>query len=953
MMTKIKRSASAAPADRKPSTEELTRTLIESPKAHSPENETNGGGICTSWKPLSNTFGSASHETYLEKLTSTKTVDLCLSWDAGPDFCHFPLRMLDDLAQKDPISSPEKNHELDPWPPTTLDTFSVPMTLPARDTNFLEEPILDWQGHQQERDVYHETDPPAYLPHYTLNSNYGSLLYDFERYRDPYGPLRKGNRISTSIAKRIFNKVMGLPRMWKTLQRKISPQTRGHGGQDVKELLACQVEGCDFKFNPYPARPLTATLYATSLAESKGKYEALSYCWGDESQRSSVLVNVQDSGQGHGTKEVAVSITRSLAEALVDLRLTNDDRVLWADAICINQSDNVEKSTQVRQMLQVYESSRRTVAYLGRDMSGLQAAIAHMDYLWASIDYPRVRGNGLSAVWHPAKGLVRAPEDLDALNQLVSEGVRTPFVTAALLPEPDADAMAPRNLNREEGVLASPADIEAAWTKWFSLPWFTRAWTTQEFVGAPNVLLQLGPGAVSFGLFDMRLLLEILQKNKAKEPASMLLDHILGCGGAMKMLQMWNLKDSRDLRIGEAYFRFESAAQYTSTPTINAKDPRDRLWALLSLTGDRSEPALQADYDLDVKEVYGRFSRHIVSQGDLFRLLSVAPHTSENMPSWGLTNGECVPGQYLSAFQAHLPRTAISEFLEGKPTKSLPVFNDDGTRLRVPAVLADRIEWLSPQLPDYKPTALGNIFQTHPILDAIIQSIDEAAAASFFLLPPESPGRTLIDFFRGLTFRCDPDSVYLPGGKAAYSAKWDGYLRAWLESTALAIKISNQHQVDWLADVSSILSTLSLISMDLSALRHSAFFKMVQQEGWPMDMVQGAGRSLEPPTDGDYEDGSALFEKLQRFMPVIWHYFGMRVRYWTLRRVGRSRRGYLCNLDPRAQIGDYIALMEYNSATVLREKEKGVFRIVGHAYVHRSQEGAKMDGLEAEEIWLC
>lgn len=27
-------------------------------------------------------------------------------------------------------------------------------------------------------------------------------------------------------------------------------QTRGHGGQDVKELLSCKVEGCSFKFKP-------------------------------------------------------------------------------------------------------------------------------------------------------------------------------------------------------------------------------------------------------------------------------------------------------------------------------------------------------------------------------------------------------------------------------------------------------------------------------------------------------------------------------------------------------------------------------------------------------------------------------------------------------------------------------------------------------------------------------
>ena len=73
------------------------------------------------------------------------------------------------------------------------------------------------------------------------------------------------------------------------------------------------------------------------------------------------------------------------------------------------------------------------------------------------------------------------------------EGVRTPFLTVASLPEPDPDVVAPRNLQREDGVLASSGDIEAAWTKWFSLPWFIRAWTTQEFVGGPMFCFSLAP----------------------------------------------------------------------------------------------------------------------------------------------------------------------------------------------------------------------------------------------------------------------------------------------------------------------------------------------------------------------------------------------------------------------------------------------------------------------------
>jgi len=36
--------------------------------------------------------------------------------------------------------------------------------------------------------------------------------------------------------------------------------------------------------------------------------------------------------------------TQSLASVVADLRSHTSDRILWADAMCINQTDNAEKS---------------------------------------------------------------------------------------------------------------------------------------------------------------------------------------------------------------------------------------------------------------------------------------------------------------------------------------------------------------------------------------------------------------------------------------------------------------------------------------------------------------------------------------------------------------------------------------------------------------------------------
>jgi hypothetical protein len=83
-------------------------------------------------------------------------------------------------------------------------------------------------------------------------------------------------------------------------------------------------------------------------------YEALSYCWGDSSEQRTVLCN----GQTH-------SITASLYDALSRLRHEDEPRLVWADALCINRSNDYEKSIQVSRMGQIYSRAERVVVWFG------------------------------------------------------------------------------------------------------------------------------------------------------------------------------------------------------------------------------------------------------------------------------------------------------------------------------------------------------------------------------------------------------------------------------------------------------------------------------------------------------------------------------------------------------------------------------------------------------------
>jgi hypothetical protein len=97
-------------------------------------------------------------------------------------------------------------------------------------------------------------------------------------------------------------------------------------------------------------------LFNTTLdAKDRVSFEALSYTWGDVNSTSPIIL--------HGNLHL---ITKTLKLALRHLRYPERERILWVDALCINQSNNSEKSQQVLQMRHVYcGGAQRVVVWLG------------------------------------------------------------------------------------------------------------------------------------------------------------------------------------------------------------------------------------------------------------------------------------------------------------------------------------------------------------------------------------------------------------------------------------------------------------------------------------------------------------------------------------------------------------------------------------------------------------
>src|ERR1700749_5162946 len=76
-------------------------------------------------------------------------------------------------------------------------------------------------------------------------------------------------------------------------------------------------------------------------------YAALSCTWGSASKRPcEILIN--------GSK---MRVTKNVYLALRDLRYQKEDRILWIDALCIDQNNDVERGHQVQQMRSIYSSA--------------------------------------------------------------------------------------------------------------------------------------------------------------------------------------------------------------------------------------------------------------------------------------------------------------------------------------------------------------------------------------------------------------------------------------------------------------------------------------------------------------------------------------------------------------------------------------------------------------------
>ncbi|KAK0118337.1 hypothetical protein ONS95_012627 [Cadophora gregata] len=107
------------------------------------------------------------------------------------------------------------------------------------------------------------------------------------------------------------------------------------------------------------ASPLECQLRTATFSDPEA-YDALSYVWGEAKFTASIQLN-----------SVPFLITPRLEEALQYLGYCDKPRVLWVDALCINQRNSNELRYQVGLMRQIYTNCKSGVVWLGPDEGGV------------------------------------------------------------------------------------------------------------------------------------------------------------------------------------------------------------------------------------------------------------------------------------------------------------------------------------------------------------------------------------------------------------------------------------------------------------------------------------------------------------------------------------------------------------------------------------------------------
>lgn len=308
-------------------------------------------------------------------------------------------------------------------------------------------------------------------------------------------------------------------------------------------------------------------------------YECLSYRWGHE-----------DSGSIKLREDASLALNQNLLDALHFLRQSDTRRVLWADQICINQADDLEKTKQVGLMGEIYRKASKVVAWLG------------------------LPDEKTPSTFNFLKGLSRY---VIAIGR--KEGVGFPNSAE------DNDKLLEAMVKEYPTSLPQWTDVQA----FLERDWFSRVWILQEIVLAKSILIQCGDHTLSWGTLDLLGSLLIKRPKNDITPIRDLGEFMLQMVRARVTHHFGAIEQKRSFLSLTALLREMRARKAT--------DPRDKVYGLLGIVVGQSESKLRPDYTKDWPIVYADMTNSLLAYDkklSILKLVEVKARMETQFPSW-------------------------------------------------------------------------------------------------------------------------------------------------------------------------------------------------------------------------------------------------------------------------------------------------------------------------------
>lgn len=303
-------------------------------------------------------------------------------------------------------------------------------------------------------------------------------------------------------------------------------------------------------------------------------YEALSYTWGRPDPQFYISCN-----------GLRMGVAENLWHALHRIRHTEQTRILWIDAICINQDDIEERNHQVTMMKEIYSRASNVIVWLGEASKDSSDAVSLIKSITTN--------DTLKEAYYKREGLTVTEAEIESFG------------------------------------LPAPWDKEwLALDKLLSRPWFSRVWIIQEVIMSSMATFLIGGEQLAWN--DILLAVQCVANTNILSiihgPLS------LASVSFLNEIGWYYTHGAEEGRPGlPLHFLLDATRMSVSTLR------EDKVYGLLGLSSDSHSLGIQPDYSISANDLYIKSTIKLLEAGDIGILNSngdLAWKGCQKLPTW-------------------------------------------------------------------------------------------------------------------------------------------------------------------------------------------------------------------------------------------------------------------------------------------------------------------------------